>query len=395
MEHSDKRRRLRLNALAIAVSLMGMAPLAASAFEAREVEVCPSSAKVYDPEFDIGSQQMAYFDGRDGLRVARVLADGRIDSTNCGGTLVSRGVTISLPELPFKAGPEWALSARGLELYFTKLDRDGRGYMARSLYDGSWRNARIDESQDRGLALVSNDATDPEPRLVYVRTDNAGGYELAWREAGRPETEALLPGRVDPRTGGAPRWVPGRRALSYALPDDNGTLQAVLYDVDTGVVEVLTRDAGNKDEVWLWHAPEFGGGLALMTVVDGCCLRFYRQVNGEWRQRREIKASEFSRRPAIFSPEPFVHDGRSFVAMQLARERVSDSEIWMVELIENGLPPTQLSDPQRRGVNRTEPEWMATPEGVFVYVSASSGSSRFALNRLSTPLSVSAPQRAP
>lgn len=171
----------------------------------------------------------------------------------------------------------------------------------------------------------------------------------------------------------------------------SGTRQAALYDVDTGKLRTLTTDAGHKDHVWLWPAPELGGELAMMTVVDGCCLRFYREVAGNWQVTREIKATDFSRRPLIFSPEPVVYDGRSFVVMQLASKRIGYSEIWMVEMTAAGLPPLMLSDPGRRNLSRTEPEWMITPSGLFVYVTASDGSNRFALNLLKTPITVRAP----
>ena len=359
----------------------------AAKFAPEEVEVCSSKARVWDPEFDFASQQMAYFDGKDGLRVAAVAADGSFDSPDCAGTLVTRGVTISLPDLPFKAGPEWALGTRGREIYITKLDERGRPYMARVWFDGGWREAEIPASTDRGLALTSTDA-DAEPRLVYMYTPSAGSYVLAWREATRPETERFLPALVDPRTGGAPRWVPGMRALTMALPDAGGTPQAVRYDVDADQAVFLTSDSGSKDEVWLWSAPEFGGSLGLMTVADGCCLRFYRERQGSWQLYREVKASDFARRPAIFSPEILVHQGRSYVVMQLAAQRTGNSEIWMLGVDPKGLKPVKLSDPALRGVARSEPEWMVTPLGVFVYVSASTNGSRFALHRLRTPLAV-------
>jgi hypothetical protein len=351
-----------------------------------ETEVCPASARVYDPEFNAATQQMAYYDGSGGLRVAPVLADGSIGSPDCAGTRVARSVTISMPDLPFRAGPEWAQSTRGTELYFTKLDRDGRSYLARAWFDVSWRQQALPDTTDRGLALVSADATDPEPRLVYLRSPNPGVYELAWREASRPDTEAAVPGVVDPRIGGAPRWVPGRRALTLALPDAQGTKQAVMYEVDSQVLHYLTDDAGAKDEVWMWPAPEFGGALGLMTVADGCCLRFYRESDGRWQLYREIKASDFSSRPLMFSPELLVHNGRSFVVVQLAPQRSGYGEIWMLEVGMGGLPPVMLSDPKKRRVVRTEPEWLVTPGGAFVYITASDGASRFALNRLKTPL---------
>lgn len=366
--------------------------LAGTPFAADEREVCSASVRVYDPEFEPTTQQMAYYDGKGAIRVSPVLPDGRIGGRNCVGAVVARDATLSLPGLPFKAGPEWAYSGRGLEIVFTQLDAGGRPFMASAAQARrGWRLTPLPESAERGLALVSTDAEDAGPRLVYAHLTGLGSYELAWREAWRPETEAALPGDVDPRTGGAPRWVPGRRSLSLGLPDPiTGNKQAALIDVDTQAVRFLTQDAGDKDEVWLWRAPEFGGELALMTVADGCCLRFYREVQGQWLLQRELRARDLSSRPMIVSPELLVHDGRSYVVMQLGDSRLSGSDTWIASVDPGILAPTQISDPSRPDLARSEPEWHVTPDAVFVYVTASATPGRFALNLLRTPLSAAA-----
>ena len=374
-------------ACAAAVTAWACTTTAHAQFVPKETEVCPASAQVYDPEFDPSSQQMVYFDGKGAIRVAPVLADGTIGTTACAGTVLSRNATITMPDLPFRAGPEWAVSARGLEVYFTKLDSNGHAYMARIRYDGSWRPvSALPDSTDRGLALTSSNPTDAEPSLVYAHSLGGGAYELAWRLASQPQTEQALPGQVDPSTGGAPRWVPGQHALTLALPDASGTRQAVLYNADSGQLSFLTQDAGNKDEVWMWPAPELGGQLGLMTVVDGCCLRFYRFDGAAWQPYREFRAADFSTRPNIFSPELLVHGGHTYVVMVLASQRVNPGDVWMVDVSTPGARPVMLSDASQRNVSRSEPEWMVTPQGVYVYVTATSLTNRFALNRLLTPI---------
>jgi hypothetical protein len=367
---------------------VALSALPAAAFVPREDEVCPASARVYDPEFDSETRQMVYYDGNGGIRVAPVLSDGRIDTPDCAGTVVARQTTLSAPGLPFRAGPEWAKSARGTEIYFTKLDRSGAISMARARFDGRWRVTDLPETANRGLALTSADPGDPEPRLMYLHTPSTGQYDLRWREASRPETEGPVPASVDPGVGAVPRWVPGSRALSLTAPGAGGVDQAALFHVDNGTLQWLTADAGNKTEAWIWSAPELGGAAALMVVVDGCCLRFYGDDgSGAFVPMRELRASDFSRRPFIYSPEVLVHEGRSHVVMQLSQQRVAPSEIWLAApLAEPFAAPVQISDPALRGVARSEPEWMVTSEGVFVYITASESTSRFSLRRLATPL---------
>lgn len=367
-------------------------PLAPDAFVPQEVEVCPASSRVYDPEFEPTTQRMVYFDGRSAVRVVDVLPDGSLAGTGCKGQVVARNATIGLPDLPFRNGPEWATSARGLEITVTRLDDTGRPYMAlASSTRRGWKLTTLPDSGERGLPLVSSDATDAAPRLVYAHVTGPGTYELAWRDAFDPASEGALPGDVDPRTGGAPRWIPGQRALTLGVDDPaTGLRQAARYDVDSGTLSFLTRDAGAKDEVWLWHAPEFGGELGLMTVADGCCLRFYRDVGGTWTLQRELRADSFSTQPMIVSPELLVLDGRSYVVMQLGTSRLSPSDTWIAAVDAGGLAPVQVSDPSRPDIARSEPEWHVTGEGVFVYVTASASRNRFALNRLRTPLAVPA-----
>lgn len=386
--HPPPRLRPTRHLIGLAILALTGSALAAPPFVADEREVCPASSRVYDPEFEPTTQQMVYYDGKGAVRVSPVLPDGRIGGRNCVGAVVARDATISLPDLPFKAGPEWAVSARGLEIVFTQLDSAGRPFMANAAAARrGWRVTALPETAERGLALVSSDAEDDGPRLVYAHVTGIGTYELAWREAWRPETESALPGEVDPRTGGAPRWVPGRRSLSLGLVDPTtGHKQAAMIDVDTRTVRFLTQDAGDKDEVWLWRAPEYDDELALMTVADGCCLRFYREIQGQWVMQRELRAQDLSSRPMIVSPELLVHGGHSYVVMQLGDSRLSGSDTWIAGVDPAVLAPIQISDPARPELARSEPEWHVTPDAVVVYVTASASRGRFALNLLRTPL---------
>jgi hypothetical protein len=170
------------------------------------------------------------------------------------------------------------------------------------------------------------------------------------------------------------------------VPDSNGVLQAARYDIDTEETEILTTDAGDKSEVWMWSAPEFGGDFVFSTVVDGCCLRVYRQLDGVWTVIRTFDPSAFSQRPAIFSPEPLVHNGQSYVVMQLAARRYGPGDIWIASIDPAQPMLVQISDPAQPNVVRTEPEWMTTPNGVFVYYTAVAAGRRFSLRRLETPL---------
>jgi hypothetical protein len=179
--------------------------------------------------------------------------------------------------------------------------------------------------------------------------------------------------------------VPGQRALTLIRPDQSGIQQAALYDIDTDEVRILTSDSGDKQDVWMWQAPEFPGEHLLMAVVGSCCLNVYRQLGDVWTVIRTIQAPAISNFPDVISPELLVQHGRSYVMMVLGDGLVSQSEIWMAEATNPLAAPVQLSDPNLKLI-RGEPEWMVTPNGVWVYYMEARLPNGFALRRLSTPI---------
>lgn len=360
---------------------------AQSDFTPEDIEACPAPAGIVDPEFHSAGRRMVFFDRQNRVKVTSLRSDGTLGAGGCAGTVIDTGATLSIPGFPLLNGAEWATSQRGIELYYTRLDESGRPAIARAYENGgSWYTQVLDASTDRGLPIPTMNPDDPQARILYARSGDDGGYELMWRETTDATTERGFAALVRQASGGAPRWVRGQRAITTAQLDAQGVPQAARIDIDTGAVEQLTFDAGAKDEVWMWAAPEFGGAWVFATVVDGSELRIYRQEGAAWTIIRSLAASAFSSHPGIYSPEPTIVNGRSYLAMQLSAQKYGPADIWVASIDPAQPLLRQVSDPAKPMKVRSEPEWVLTPQGAFVFYTQNEGRDRASLRRARTGL---------
>lgn len=363
-------------ASALALHLTGSA--APAAFVPQDIEVCAAKFNVLDPEFDSQSQLMAFMDSQARVRVTSMLPDGTIGPAGCAGTLVDEAAW-GWPNSSGYQGPEWARSQRGLEIYYTKFLADGQTpALARAWANGGgWETEYLASGDRRATIVTTHENTDPQARIMYLYRPLTGPQIPIWRETTDPSTEALFPGFYSQASGSAPRWVPDQRAITLTQADISGVQQAARYFIDTKTTEVLTYDAGNKGEIWMWSAPEFGGDLVFITVVDGCCLRVYRQTGSAWTLINSFNAPSFSNLALLFSPQPQIYKGRSYVALQVGNQLKDPlSSIWVVAIDPAAPLVRQVSDPTSSAV-RTEPEWLLTKQGAFIYYTqaASKGNS--------------------
>ncbi len=374
-----------VGAITLAAHISGVA--APAAFVPNDIQVCPASAQVLDPEFDSRSQLMTFMDARARLRVTSIKSDGMVGPAGCAGRILDQGSWGFPGNVAGYNGPEWGRSQEGLEIYFVKFLSDGvTPSLARAWANGGgWQTELLANGEDRATILVSTNDTDPQARLMYLRRMPSGALRSFWRESTEP-TETIYPGAFNRSTGNAPRWIAGQRAISLVMTDSKGVSQAARYWIDTKTMEQLTSDAGNKSEVWIWSAPEFGGDLVLTTVVDGCCLRVYRQLGETWTLVNTIDAPSFSGLTSIFSPEPIVYRGRSYVALQVGNELMDPaSQIWVTSIDPAAPLLRQVSEPGVAAI-RTEPEWMLTLQGAFVYYSQQDTPRGKSLRRAATGL---------
>ncbi|MBI3156612.1 MAG: hypothetical protein HYZ20_14545 [Burkholderiales bacterium] len=369
--------------IAATLALLGL-PTLADDFVPNDVLVCSAAADVVDPEIEPGGSTMVFNTTSGALRVTRLRADGTLGSGGCKGKAIDSGVITKMPGVPFGQGAEWGRSQTGTEIVYTKGMSDGSSSMWRAWRNGgTWQTAMMTAGESRGLPMASVDAVDPQYRVKYLRRLASGQHVPMWRENELPETETAWRAEGNESSAGVPRWVPGLRALTTASTDAAGYAQAALYWLDTRQIEMLTSDPSNKDEIWMWRAPEFGNEYVFATVVDSCCIRIYRQVGGVWTPVHSIDAPAFAGKPAIFSPEPWVYGGRSYLAMQVGATKTSRSEIWIAS-IDPAQPMTRRISDSAVDTVRYEPEWFDTADGPVVFFSQYTSSGKSSLRRAAT-----------
>jgi hypothetical protein len=388
-------------ALALAAAATLALP-AAAAFVVDDIQVCNTDYSIVDPEFDAATQQMVYIDAVSGIgsiRLVQLQSDGTVPSSNCKGFEVDpQGMLF-----PFIAnqkfygnGPEFGFSQAGLEIFYTRQENN-LPVLARAWWPtaGVLQKETLSNGTQRGAVLPSYNSADTRSRLLYVRNSGQGAYEADWRESNDPLTEALVPNPLGINSytgvGGAPRWVRAagsqRRSLALTKPGLCGR-QAAQYFIDTQSFEPISNcetatPSQNRDEVWIWEAPEFGGAMTAIAIVNTNCLEVYKKTGSIWAKINEFRADNvvtgapnscaLGSQPTniqshFYSPEFSVVKGRSYVAIQRGDAVVSGpSDIWVIPIDSSqGATPFKVSGPAAN-MTRTEPEWFVTSQGAYVF----------------------------
>lgn len=333
-----------------------------------------SQTDLIDAEFNQERGQIVWVDVDGQMWVADVnRLTGALQPVDGKGQLVDPDALTLLEVLGMMYnGPEWLPSADGVHIVYTKFlpnrprtIENARLAMARQRRTGSWEIEYLSPALQRNAPYASTDAGDPAPRITYV--DPA--FNHYWREVADAGTEEMIPGTaVGPRSV---RFVGGQRAVVFAAPA-NGLSQIFRYDLDTKVLEQLTFDDGNKDldtVPWMWEAPEFNNNPVLMTVVNRNEMRFYRQlpVDGQGLQWTFFARRQFVARSKVWSPEPLVYNGQSYVFTGLVVPPYDfSSEIWLVNLSKTD-PFMRRLDQNAPVKGRMDPEVFITELGPFIY----------------------------
>jgi hypothetical protein len=353
---------------------VGLALNGSLAFTPSEKKV--SGGKIVDAEYSQSRAEFAWADDSGAVWVGKLdRATGAFVNKSGKSVLVdAEALSRTDVKRTVKTGPEWMETEAGAELVYTKFlpelphDADN-ARIARALprADGTWSADYIDAGLPRLAPYGSEDAGDAAPRITYV--DPAGAHY--YRDLEAPNDEVTLP--FIPSIPYAVRHVRGDRSLVVALGDGDER-QIFRYHVDTQALQQLTFDDGQKDRAtvpWMWRAPELGGALVLMTVVDYAELRFYR--SSEANDSTEVPWDLIHTVPApaggaIGSPEPFAYNGKSFVFFQTTTAENDEypSQIWLTN-IDAANPQLRLLSQDSVVRARIDPEVFATNTEAFIY----------------------------
>lgn len=337
-------------ASAFAGAVLGAAALVVSitAQGQSSPEVLVTNAPVWDFEFDSarngrecpscnfgnGNSRLSFIDNDRNLWLAWVdFQTGAFVPSDGKGLLIDVG---AVPISTFGNGPEWMLSSTwGSQIVYTKYPpgqegRPGKATIAvaTTMPNGSWTTETLANSGGRATPVGTLDETDTDPRVNYIKYDKTGLY---WRKMSQAGVEHEIP-ISDMTDGNARRWVPGTRKLIFhAVPRGStggrrgsGESQIFTYDTDTGQLEQLTNDPEGYVGAFMWNAPEYDNELVFMTTPNGReSIKVFRRVQtnaGDWRWKvvKTVAAPAAAGLPYFWSPEPFVHNGRSYLVFQVS-----------------------------------------------------------------------------
>lgn len=392
--HSARRDRFALTRPVKYLAAAGLASLlGAASAQTLQPEVQVSTAAIPDYEFDSarngvfcltcnfgnGNARFAFSDADGKLWVGYIdFNTGAFYPPDGHGVLVD---TNTAPVPDFGNGPEWVLSTAGSQLVYTRYT-NGKPHSnatatiaSAAQINGSWSAQVLANSAGRATPAGSLDASDTDPRIHYIASDKSAVF---WRSASQIGVEKKLP-ISDLSNGNARRWVPGTRKLILQGQPAGGPqtpTQVFLVDTDTNAIEQLTFDANAKVGAFMWAAPEYGNDFVFMTMASSRKqILVYRKIAGgdgvkRWTVIKTINAP--TQLPYFFSPEPFTHNGRSYIFSQVSSSSDFTDKSVPTQIALSGIDPLRLNfrmltnDSATRRV-RLDPEYFITSQGPFIY----------------------------
>jgi MYXO-CTERM domain-containing protein len=121
----------------------------------------------------------------------------------------------------------------------------------------------------------------------------------------------------------------------------------------------------------MWRAPEYDGEYVFFTLSDRTQIRVYRQDpdTKKWKVSASFDAP--ATMPYVWSPEPFVYKGKSYVYMQLSSSKKANDMTVPTQLGIVGITPDSqfrmlTNDNTVRRI-RMDPEHFITEKGAFIY----------------------------
>lgn len=278
-------------------------------------------------------------------------------------------VDTGLPPTPFTYnGPEFGCDAAGWAIFYTKnafgvpqtwrATPGAEGFSAAPLTDGPPHLA----------PLASRNLSAPFTRLLVLRGSWESGGTVSWLDESEPQNEHDIEFVVG-RTSTC-HWVFGSNDFIVSWRTGSAAGQVARYDSAADRLATITNDAGFKSNPWGWYAPEFGGALLVLAVIDDAAIGVYRDAGGPyWTRIATLVPPPGAGYPVVASPEPFVANGRSYISLTVkASGGGQPGEIWVFGIDDN--PQMRFArrcDDGEPGVTRFDPEWLIGREQVFVY----------------------------
>jgi hypothetical protein len=279
-------------------------------------------------------------------------------------------------------GPEWTDSAAGSSFSYTQYapglphsDQTASVAIATQGPGGVWSTSVLPNGAGRASPAGTLDPADPDPRVNYVTSDKTAWY---WRKLSQPGVEVLLP--LSALTdGNSRRWVPGTRKIIFqGHPPGDPQLrdQVFLYDTDSGELEQLSFNPQGVVAAMMWRAPEFKNEYVFFTMAKFRQeILVYRKLPGADRVLRWTVVKTIAAPPALpffFSPEVFVHNGRSYIFTEVSSSSKFFDRTIPNQIAMSGVDPLRydfrmLTNDTQTPRLRLDPEYFITAQGPYIY----------------------------
>ncbi len=331
-----------------------------------DVRLGPPGADYQDTELLTGANLMSFTDtpSREGW-VARIdPATGTFVSDDGHDLLVDTDIAVFGETLN---GLDFGLDAQGWSVFYTKAaDSTLQVWRATRQGGGEVDREQLTSGAPHHTTLARKDPDEATVALGGMEGPAVGGNIVVWDEDAPDDTKV-----VGPRDLGTQLYfLPDTPEFMTLQPDSNGDRQFHVGQLATGETQQVTYDPGDKRDGGLWFAPELDA-LVAATVVDNPTIGVYspadpEHTSGEWKQVLSLPLPATSQRQLFKSPEPFVVNGRSYLAVGLHDQRQpgGPGEIWVLPI--DGGEPTRCD---ASGDNRVlvEPEVLVVDDKAYVY----------------------------
>lgn len=361
----------------------------AAAHAGTEVQV--SSTNIIDYEFDwgrngvncpscnqgAGNSRLAFIDNTYKLWVASVdPATGNFIPANGKGVQIDNRAA---PAALYLNGPEWVLSAAGSQIVFTRFlagsspsDATANLAAATTLAGGGWAVTPLDNSLGKVNPMGSTNLADPLPYLHYQNTSTSYAYS---RLENNPASELPITVSGVGDASSFRRSVDGTNKVIVSGMTASGYYQLFLYDATTGVSEQITNEKANIKGASMWSAPEYGGDYVIAAVRNGASIVIYRQVtNGDGSKTwtKILKQAMPAATPYVWSPEYFVHNGKSYLFFQMNTspdwsDYTHPNLLGMMGITTDNAKIKKLVSSGAPSRAREDPEYFITDQGPFIY----------------------------
>lgn len=279
------------------------------------VEIQRSTYEIIDPEYN--GNNFVFSDRNRNLWLGEIdPISGAFLPENGQGLLLDTGAAFAAD---FGNGPEWMDSVRGKEIVYTKYTADGNTTIAVSPINGSGAYS-LRNGLGNHTPIGSMNTSDTEPRIHYSNAVYTKGF--FWSKVETSLANTVVPGSKD-ISGSNRRWVEGTHKIIFTMnvTDSLGNItpQVHTYDTDSGQLAQLTFGVGSKEEAYMWKDPRYIDGFLFLVMVDRTALHIYgkRDSETEWALLNVLNSPKATK--YIWSPEPYVHNGNSYVSMVLSR----------------------------------------------------------------------------